>query len=133
MKVKSGIIVNGLNTIIELSEKPMPVSLAAKLLRLTDDLTKENEIIEKQRRMIIEKYGDKNENNELIVDDNGNVSFKETQNAVNAQNEFNELANLEIDIIDRNITEKELIEGNIQLSISQLRILKNFLHNDDEE
>ena len=45
MKVKSAIIVNGLQTIASLAEKPMPVALAAKMLRLAEDLQKENEII----------------------------------------------------------------------------------------
>ena len=127
MKVKSGIIVNGLQTIVELAEKPMPVSLAAKLLRLVNDLTKENEIIEKQRRLILEKYADKDENEQLIIN-NGNVSFRENNNLELAQNELNELANLEIEIPDRNITEEELINTNLQITMSQFAVLQNFIH-----
>lgn len=130
MKVKSGIVANGLEIIMNLAEKPMPVSLAAKLLRLVNDLTKENEIIEKQRRLIIEKYADKDENNQIIVN-NGNVSFK-NDNMQAAQNELNELANLEIEIIDRNITEDELTKANLELTLVQFATLQNFLHKEDE-
>ena len=128
MKVKSAIIANGLQTIIELAEKPMPVRLAAKLLRLVEDLQKENEIIEKQRRLIIEKYADKDEKGEVIISNEGNVSFKENKTAEEAQNELNELANLEVEIIDRKITEEELINSNIQLTLGQLSVLKNFIN-----
>lgn len=130
MKVKSAIIANGLQTIIELAEKPMPVSLAAKLLRLVEDLQKENEIIEKQRRLIIEKYADKDEKGEVIINNEGNVGFKESKTAEEAQNELNELANLEVEIIDRGITEEELINSNIQLTLGQLSVLKNFINED---
>lgn len=130
MKVKSGIIANGLQTIISFAEKPMKVTLAAKLLRLADDLTKENEIIEKQRRLILEKYADKDENGQLIVE-NGNVNFKEKENLQAAQKELDELANLEVDIKDREITEEELINANLEITLNQLAILKNFLHIDE--
>jgi ArsR family metal-binding transcriptional regulator len=130
LKVKSAIIANGLQTIIELAEKPMPVSLAAKLLRLVENLQKENEIIEKQRRLIIEKYADKDEKGEVIISNEGNVSFKENKTAEEAQNELNELANLEVEIIDRGITEEELINSNIQLTLGQLSVLKNFIKED---
>lgn len=131
MKVKAAFIYNGLQTIMDLSEKPMPVRLSAKLLRLADDLTKENAIIEKQRKLIIEKYGDKDENGELLIQ-NGNVTFKDTKTSEQAQNELDELANLEIEIIDRDITEEELIDANIQLSMAQLAALRSFLHEDIE-
>ena len=126
MKVKSAIIVNGLQTILSLAEKPMPVSLAAKMLRLANDLNEENNLIEKQRRLILEKYGDKDEQGQLVIN-NGNVSFKENNNLQAAQNELNELANLEVEIIDRNITEDELIKANLELTLNQLSILQNFI------
>ena len=126
MKVKSAIIVNGLQTILSLAEKPMPVSLAAKMLRLANDLNKENDLIEKQRRLILEKYGDKDEQGQLVIN-NGNVSFKENNNLQAAQNELNELANLEVEITDRNITENELIKANLELTLNQLSVLQNFI------
>ena len=130
MKVKSGIIVNGLQTILNLSEKSMPIKLTAKLLRLADDLTKENNFIEKQRRDIIEKYGDKDENGELIIT-NGNVTFS-NENLLKAQEDLNELSNLEVDIIDREITENELENANLELTMNQFAILRNFLHSEEE-
>ena len=128
MKVKSAIIANGLQTITTFAEKPMPVSLAAKLLRLAEDLAKENDIIEKQRRLIIEKYADKDEQGQLIVN-NGNVSFNKDNAAKEAQDELNELANLEVDIVDRGITEEDLVNANLQLTMSQFAVLKNFIEN----
>lgn len=126
MKVKAALISNGLQTIIELAEKPMPVALAAKLLRLVDDLKKESEIIEKQRRLIIEKYADKDEEGKLIINQ-GNVSFKNNETTQQAQAELDELANLEIEITDRQITEEELINANLQITMSQFAILRNFI------
>lgn len=127
MKIKSGIINNGLQTIIDISEKSMPISLAAKFLRLADELTKENEFIEKQRIGIIEKYGDKDEQGNLDVQD-GNVKFSNPENAEKAQQELNELSELEVDIVDRNITEEELMNSGLELTIVQFAALKEFIH-----
>lgn len=129
MKVKTGIIFSALETIIELSEKPMKVSLAAKLLRLSDDLQKENNYTEKQRRNIIMKYGVKDENGELIVEE-GNVKF-ENNVFTDVQKELNELSEVEVDIPDRMITLQEIEDNNIELTIKQLALLENFFHKEE--
>ena len=125
MKIKSGVINNGLQSIMDLSEKTMPISLAAKLLRLADDLSKENTYIEKQRMMIIEKYGDKDENGQLKIE-NGQVTFS-NDNVNKAQQELNELSELEVEIPDRNITEDELMNSGLELTLSQFAALKEFI------
>ena len=131
MKVKCGIIYNALQTIIELSEKPMKVSLAGKFLRLSDDLQKENNYIDKQRRDSILRYAEKDENDNPIIENN-NVKIKDNE-IEQAQNELNELSELEVEIPDRMITEEELEASNLQLSINQLGKIKNFLHKDEED
>ena len=127
MKVKAGIIYNAVQIIDELSEKPMKVALIAKLLRLSDELQKENQLIEKQRREIIEKYGKKDENGQLIINENGNVDF-ENKDIEKVQNELYELSELEIDITDREITQEELEDNNLELTINQFVISNNFIH-----
>ena len=127
MKVKAAYIADGLQTLVAFAEKPMPVALAAKMLRLVEDLQKEGKLIEKQRKLIIEKYATKDDKGQLIVTD-GNVSFKDTTTSQQAQVELDELANLEVEIKDRNITEDELVKANLQLTMSQFAALKNFLH-----
>ena len=127
MKVKAAYIAEGLQTLVAFAEKPMPVALAAKMLRLVEDLQKEGKLIEKQRKLIIEKYATKDDKGQLIITD-GNVSFKDTTTSQQAQVELDELANLEVEIEDRNITEDELVKANLQITMSQFATLKNFLH-----
>ena len=127
MKIKAAYIAEGLQTLVAFAEKPMPVALAAKMLRLVEDLQKEGKLIEKQRKLIIEKYATKDDKGQLIVTD-GNVSFKDTTTSQQAQVELDELANLEVEIEDRNITEDELVKANLQITMSQFAALKNFLH-----
>ena len=129
MKVKNEIIYAALPIINELAEKPMKVGLVVKMLRLAEDLRKECEFIDSQRYNIIEKYGKKDENGVLIIENN-NVSF-EKENVKSAQNDLNELSEIETEIIDRNITEEELLQSNIELTMGQFTILKNFLHKDE--
>ena len=130
MKVKCGIIYNALQTIMEIAEKPMKVSLAAKFLRLSDDLQRESNYIDKQRRDIILKYAEKDENNNPIVE-NDNVKIEEGKYQ-EAQNELNELSNFEVDISDRMITEEDLEASDLQLTISQLGKIREFFHKEKE-
>ena len=130
MKIKCGIIYNALQTIMEIAEKPMKVSLAAKFLRLSDDLQRESNYIDKQRRDIILKYAEKDENNNPIVE-NDNVKIEEGKYQ-EAQNELNELSNFEVDISDRMITEEDLEASDLQLTISQLGKIREFFHKDEE-
>lgn len=127
MKVKAGIIYNAIQVIDELSEKPMKVALVAKLLRLSDELQKENQLVEKQRIEILEKYGKKDENGQLIIDENNNVNF-ENDNVEKVQKELYDLSELEIEITDREITEEELENNNLELTMNQFIILSNFIH-----
>ena len=131
MKIKCGTIYNAIQTINDIAEKPMKISLTAKFLRLIDDLQKENSYIDKQRRDIILKYCDKNENGEpIIIDEVVNFSPENTEKA---QKELQELGEFEVEIQDRNITEEDLENSNIELSIKQMSILKDFLHKEDIE
>ena len=130
MKVKCGIIYNALQTIIEIAEKPMKISLAAKFLRLSDDLQKESNFIDKQRRDILEKYAEKDENDYFIIN-NGNIKIKDNF-IEEAQNELNELSTLEIEIPDRMITEEDLEKSDLQLTVNQLIKLRDFFHKEIE-
>lgn len=129
MKVKCGIIYNALQTIIEIAEKPMKVSLAAKFLRLSDDLRRESNYVDKQRKDIIIKYAEKDENDNPVIE-NDNVKIKEGSYQ-EAQNELNELSDFEVDIPDRMITEEELDQSNLQLTISQLSKIREFFHKEE--
>lgn len=131
MKVKCGIIYNALQTIIELSEKPMKVSLAGKFLRLSDDLQRENNYIDKQRRDIILKYAEKDENNMPIIE-NDNVKIEDDK-LKQVQDELNELSELEVEITDRMITEEDLEASDLQLTLSQLGKIREFFHKEKEE
>ena len=126
MKVKCGIIYNAFQTVMEFSEKTMPVKLTGKFLRLSNDLSKELEFIDKQRQMIIDKYGKKDENGQLVVE-NDMVSFEDNEIAQKAQEELNELSNIEVEITDRHITEEELETAGIELNMNQFAALENFL------
>ena len=131
MKVKCGTIYNAIETINNIAEKPMKVGLAAKFLRLADDLQKENKYIDKQRRDILIKYGIKDENGEVIIED-GNIKFT-PENINIVQKELQELSDVEVEIQDRNITEEELEENNIELTIKQLIGLREFFHKENLE
>ena len=72
-------------------------SLAFKIARLARELEKEMQTFNDERMKIIRKYGKKDENGELIIDENGNVNF-DTDKINDLNSEFNSLLETELEI-----------------------------------
>lgn len=58
----------------KLAEKPMKTKSAFKVARLMREIDKEYALFQESRKRLIEKYGEKDQNNELKIDENGNYS-----------------------------------------------------------
>lgn len=81
----------------ELLEKPFKGAIAFKLARLVRELDKESSLFEFSRQKIAEKYGLRDENNNLIADEEGNIKLQ--QDKINLCNEeMMNLLNTEITI-----------------------------------
>lgn len=59
----------------KLAEKPMKTKSAFKVARLMREIDKEYALFQETRKRLIEKYGEKDQNNELKIDENGNYSI----------------------------------------------------------
>ena len=90
-------LLNIIPVLRELLEKPFKGAIAFKLARLVRELDKESSLFEFSRQKIAEKYGLRDENNNLITDEEGNIKLQ--QDKINLCNEeMMNLLNTEISI-----------------------------------
>ena len=97
IKVKLNDIVNATETFNKIMRQSFKGSLAFKIARLARELDKEMQTFNTERQKIIQKYGEKDENGELIVDEKGLINFDKT-NLKEINEEFNSLLNTELEI-----------------------------------
>jgi len=97
IKVSLNDVVNSSQTFNKLMQQSFKGSLAFKIARLVRELEKEMQTFNDERMKIIRKYGKKDENGELIVGEDGNVSF-ENDKINDLNNEFNSLLETELEI-----------------------------------
>ena len=97
IKIVLGDIVNSTEIFNKIMQQPFKGSLAFKIARLVRELEKEMQTFNDERMKIIRKYGKKDENGELIVNNDGNIEFENDKiNEINY--EFNSLLETELEI-----------------------------------
>lgn len=81
----------------KLAAQIVPLKTAFKLKGVAARIQEEVRKFEEVRQLALKQYGSKDENGELIVDENGNVKF-EKENLEAFARELNELGSTEVDI-----------------------------------
>ena len=97
IKIKLNDVVNATETFNKIMQQSFKGSLAFKIARLARELDKEMQTFNEERQKIIQKYGNKDENGELIIDKNGNVKF-DNANIEEINQEFSSLLETELEI-----------------------------------
>ena len=90
-------VVNATGTFNKIMQQSFKGSLAFKIARLARELDKEMQTFNEERQKIIQKYAKKDENGELITDENGNVTF-DTDKVQEVNEEFNSLLSTELEV-----------------------------------
>ncbi len=97
IKIKLGDLINSTEILQKLSQTEMKAKLAWSVTRLLKAADKEMQEFNETRMNLIKKYGEKDENGELITDDNGNCKIME-ENSAQFSNELSDLIGTEIEI-----------------------------------
>lgn len=95
--VKISDLLNSTETLQKLSQKDFKAKLAWTISRLLKAAEKEIQEFNETRMTLIKKYGEKDENGELITDDKGNCKI-ENETLTQFSTELNELINSEIEL-----------------------------------
>ena len=97
IKIKLNDVVNATETFNKIMQQSFKGSLAFKIARLARELDTEMKTFNEERQKIIQKYGNKDENGELIIDENGNVKF-DNADIEEINQDFSSLLETELEI-----------------------------------
>ena len=124
MTIKSSTIQELEKIFSEINNKQFNIETQYKFIKIKKKLKEEIEIINNQIQILIDNYGEKDKNNNLILTENGGIKIKaealqECENKIKAINELN------IQLPDIYFSLEELKPLN--LSFYQLEILEPFI------
>ena len=124
MTIKSSTIQELEKIFSEINNKQFNIETHYKFIKIKKKLKEEIEIINNQIQILIDNYGEKDKNNNLVLTENGGIKIKaealqECENKIKAINELN------IQLPDIYFSLEELKPLN--LSFYQLEILEPFI------
>lgn len=129
IKVTIGNIVNSVEVLQKLGKKDFKAKLAWSIARLLKEAEKEVQGFNEARLKLINKYGIKDENGQLITDDNGNCKIIQ-ENIPDFNKELNDLVDTEVEI-NANKISMNLLED-IDFTPSDMAALESFVEFDEE-
>lgn len=129
IQVKIADLLNSTETLQKLSQKDFKAKLAWTIARLLKAAEGEIQSFNDTRMNLIKKYGEKDENGELITDENGNCKINPEEIDIFSK-ELNELIDSEVEI-NANKIKMDLLE-NIDFTPSDMALLEPFVEFDEE-
>lgn len=122
--VKMSDIINNTEMLQKVAKMPLKAKLAWQVARLLKALDAEVQQFNETRMQLINKYGEKNENGELVTDEGGNCKIV-PENTSEFSNELTELVNAEIEVNANRIPIDSL--GDLDFTPSEMTSLEPFI------
>lgn len=97
MTIKINDLLNSIDILQKLSKMELKAKLAWQVARLLKAAEKEIQEFNETRMNVITKYGEKDENDQLITDDDNNCKIQK-EHVTDFTNEINELVKSEVEI-----------------------------------
>jgi len=129
LKLKLGELNIVLDSLNKLIDKEISIKTSYKLSKLTKRLIDEHSIYEKNRMKLINKYAEKDADNNIIINKEDNSTTVIGENKINFNKEFTELINIEMELEFEKIKLDDL--GEISISPRDLLYL-NFLFDEND-
>ena len=121
MKLTNRKIVNDANLLGNLTHKKLPIKVSYAIAKNISKIEKELEIYNKERQKLIDKYCLKDEEGNLIDENN---QFKIADGNLEAWNkDMNELLDIEIDINIHKFSKDDLFNSNCNITPAELMLI----------
>lgn len=130
IQLKIADLLNSTDVLQKLAGKELKAKLAWQVGRMLKEAEKEIQSFNETRMQLINKYGSKDENGELVMDENNNCKI-EPESINNFSNELNELIESEIEINAHKIKIDDI--ENINFTPSEMAQLEPFVDFGEEE
>lgn len=130
IKVKISDLLNATETLQKLAQKDFKAKLAWTISKLLKQAEAEIQSFNETRMTLVKKYGEKDENDELITDDKGNCKI--VQECIDDfSNELDELLNTEVEI-NANKIQMNLLED-VKFTPADMAVLEPFVDMEEDE
>ncbi|MFR5746082.1 MAG: DUF1617 family protein [Romboutsia timonensis] len=121
MKLTNRKIVNDANLLGNLTHKQLPIKVSYAIAKNISKIEKELEIYNKERQKLIDKYCLKDEEGNLIDENN---QFKIADGNLESWNkDMNELLDIEIDINIHKFSKDDLFNSNCNITPAELMLI----------
>ena len=121
-------VVNSIDTLREVVQRPLKARTAFNVAKLIRSIDGEYELYNTERDKLIKKYGNKDENGELIVDENGRCRVAD-EDIPKFNEEIQELLNNEVTINAPKLYISEL--GEETFTPMQMLSIEKFLESEE--
>lgn len=128
--VKISEILNSTDVLQKLSKKDFKAKLSWAIARLLKSIDKEIQEFNETRLSLVQKYGEKDENGNLITDDNGNAKL-EPSSISEFSTQLNELLDTSVEI-NANKINVDLLED-IDFTPTEVALLEPYIDFGEEE
>ena len=130
INVKISDLLNATETLQKLAQKDFKAKLAWTISKLLKQAEVEIQSFNETRMTLVKKYGEKDENDELITDDKGNCKIVQ-ESIDDFSNELDELLNTEVEI-NANKIQMSLLED-VKFTPADMAVLEPFVDMEEDE
>lgn len=121
MIVKNEKLVNSVGVLSKLNNMDLNIKVSYAIAKNINKIEKELEVYNKEKAKLIDKYGEKDEEGKLKVDEAGNIKIIDEENW---NKEFKELLEIENEIDIHKINEEDLFKcDNANITPGELRLV----------
>lgn len=128
IKIKMSDLLNSTDTLQKLSQKELKARLALSIARLLKEAEREIQNFNEVRMNLIKKYGEKDENGELITDDKNNCKIIPDGVEIFSK-ELNDIIDTEIEINANKLRLEDL--DNLDFTPSDMAVLEPFISEEE--
>lgn len=122
-------LLNSTEVLQRLSKTDLKARLSWQVARLLKAADEEIQSFNETRMNLVKKYGEKDENGELITDDQGNCKIP-NESTLEFSNQLNELINTEVEINANKIKIADI--ENLDFTPAEMNMLEPFIDFDEE-
>lgn len=112
-------IVNTINALVKLNNTQLPIKVAYAISKNVNKIESELKVYNTERNKLANKYGEKDKEGKLKVDENGNVPLKE-EYIEDYNRDIKELLSIENEIDIHMIKLDDLLNSNYDISPAEL-------------
>ncbi len=128
IKIKMSDLLNSTETLQKLSQKELKARLALSIARLLKEAEREIQNFNEVRMNLIKKYGEKDENGELVTDESGNCKIL-PDGVETFSKELNDIIGTEIEINANKLRLDDL--DNLDFTPSDMAVLEPFINEEE--